>query len=297
MRLRRGLTRIAISVVTVCALLLLIHPAPSRGLDTNPRSNCEAIADADIEATAARTTPSLTQFPVVVHYMKHRSEGSGPDSAVRGVFPLGKLKAFFAEDGDFNRVWWKKHRQVMFVLVAAETCTYALGSGARIPVASTPLMRDLGMAFNVREMVLAGGRQPFRGLDLYLWAGITGQPAGQVAGFARSAAAMKRPSVWLAADCEQRGGSVCASKFGHEIGHFFGLCHLCALDPVANPETNPGTCRQTCPPEARAGTRLRGCQDPDAPKLMADQDGIGLEPCELTFAVGNATKILTPAVH
>jgi len=108
---------------------------------------------------------------------------------------------------------------------------------------------------------------------------------------------MKHPSVWLAPDCEERGGSVCASKFGHEVGHFFGLCHLCTLDPVANPETNPGTCRQTCPPEGRAGTRLRGCEDPDAPKLMADQDGIGLEPCELTFAVGNATKILAPAVH
>jgi hypothetical protein len=48
--------------------------------------------------------------------MKHKSEGSGPGSAVSGVFPLSKLKAFFAEDGDFNRVWWKKHQKVMFVL-------------------------------------------------------------------------------------------------------------------------------------------------------------------------------------
>lgn len=298
MSLRRGLPRIAISAAVVSALILLVRPTPSLGqLETNPRNNCEAIVDADVQATATRTTPSLTNFPVVVHYMKHKSEGSGSDSAVRGVFPLSKLKAFFAEDGDFNRVWWKKHQKVMFVLVGVETCTYALGGGASIPVANTALMKQLGKAFNVPELVLANGRQKFVGLDLYLWAGIAGQPSGQVAGFARSAAAMKHPSVWLAPDCEQRGGSICASKFGHEVGHFFGLCHLCALDPVANPEKNPGTCRQTCPPEGRAGTRLRGCEDPDAPKLMADQDGIGLEPCELTFAVSNATKILTPAVH
>ena len=54
------------------------------------------------------------------------------------VFPVRKLKSFFAEDGDFNRVWWKKHRKVMFVLVGVETCTYTLGSGARIPVATPP---------------------------------------------------------------------------------------------------------------------------------------------------------------
>jgi hypothetical protein len=30
---------------------------------------------------------------------------------------------------------------------------------------------------------------------------------------------------------------------------------------------------------------------------MADQDGIEMEPCELSFAVGNAATILTPAVH
>ena len=297
MRSRHGITGIGMSVVLVSALLLLGHPAPSLGQPgTNPRNDCRAIEDAAILATARSTTPSLTHFPVFVHYMKHRSEGSGPDSAASGVFPLSKLKGFFTEDGDFNRVWWKKHRQVMFVLVGVETCTYALGGVDQVPVASTPLMRRLGKAFNVREVELASGRQPFRGLDLYLWPGITGS-AGQVAGFARSAAAMKHPSIWLAPDCEQRGGSICASKFGHEVGHFFGLCHLCALDPAANPERNPGTCRQTCPPEGRAGTRLRGCEDPDAPKLMADQDGIGLEPCEVTFAVGNAKKILTPAVH
>ena len=296
MSIRHGFPKIAISAAMVSALLLLVHPAPSLGVDTDPRNNCRPVVDADIQATAAQTTPSLKQFPVVVHYMKHRSEGSGPDSAVSGVFSLDKLKSFFADDGDFNRVWWKKHRKVMFVLVGVETCTYALVSGGRIPAASTPLMRDLGMAFNVREAVLANGRQPFTGLDLYLWAGIEGQP-GPVAGFARSAAAMRRPSVWLAADCEQRGGSICASKFGHEVGHFFGLCHLCTIDPATNPEANPGTCRQTCPPEGRAGTRLPICKDPDAPKLMADQDGINLELCELTFAVNNAKRILTPGVH
>lgn len=283
----------------LAVLLAEVHSTPARGqVDTDPRNDCNPILDPDIQATATSTTPSLTHFPVVVHYMKHRIEGAGPESAVSRVFPVRKLKSFFAEDGDFNRVWWKKHRKVMFVLVGVETCVYTLGSGARIPVADTALMKRLGKAFNIREVVLANGRQPFAGLDLYLWAGIQGQGrGGQVAGFARSAAAMKRPSVWLAPDCSDRGGSICASKFGHEVGHFFGLCHLCAADPASNPERNPSTCRQTCPAGGRAGTRLSMCKDPDAPKLMADQDGVDLEPCELAFAVSNATSILTPAVH
>ena len=288
---RHRLPGIAMSVVMMSTLLLLVNPV--RAVDTDPRNACREIDDADIQATAAETTPSLTHFPVVVHYMKHRSEGSGPDSVVGGMFPLSKLKSFFRENGEFNRVWWKKHQKVMFVLVRVETCTYSLGSGVTIPEASTPLMTRLGKDFNLDKVVLAGGLQEFRGLDLYLWAGITGQ--GQVAGFARSAAATKHPSIWLAPDCEQRGGGVCASKFGHEVGHFFGLCHLCALDPAGNPEKNPRTCGQTCPAAGRANTRLLACTDSDAPKLMADMDGIGLEPCELTFAVNNAMRIL--AVH
>jgi hypothetical protein len=297
MSTRCGSVWTAIATAVVAVVLLLGHPALSPGqMTTNSRQNCRPVGDAAIQETAAQT-PSLTHFPVVVHYMKHRIEGSGPDSAVSRVFPLDKLKSFFAENGDFNRAWWTKHRKVMFVLVGVETCTYTLEGGDRIPVADTRVMRKLNKAFNVDHVVLANGRQPFKGLDLYLWAGIEGQGGVQVAGFARSAAAMPRPSIWMAADCEQRGGSVCASKFGHEVGHFFGLCHLCVLDAVSKAETNPNTCRQTCPPAGRAGTHLPVCTDADGARLMADQDGMNLEPCELTFAVSNATKIVTPAVH
>jgi len=290
--------RTALSAAVVAVLLLLVAPVPSAGqLATNSRQNCRPVFDAGIQATAAQTTPDLKHFPVVVHYMKHRIEGSGPDSAVSQVFPLDKLKNFFAANGDFNRVWWTKHRKVTFVLVGVETCTYSLEtSGDLTPMADTAVMRKLNRAFNQDHVVLAGGRQPFKGLDLYLWAGIVGQ-SGQVAGFARSTAALRQPSVWLAADCEQRGGSVCATKFGHEVGHFFGLCHLCVLDAVSKAEKNPKTCRQTCPPSGRANTQLPACTDADAARLMVDQDGINLEPCELAFAVSNATKILNPAVH
>ena len=293
MRIEPRRLRIAGLSVVAGALLLAAGPSPSLGqVAVDSRSSCAAITDAKVQHNAEQTTPALTRFPVVVHYMKHRSEGSGPDSAVRGIFPVNRLIDLFAEDGDFNRVWWKKHRKVMFVLVAVETCTYR---GDPVPLVSTALMRKLGDALNLRELKMANGVQPFQGLDLYLWAGLDGN--GTVAGFARSAAAMKHPSVWLSTDCSQRGGSICTSKFGHEVGHFFGLCHLCALDPVGSPETNPATCRQTCPAAGRAGTRLPACRDTDADRLMADQDGIELEPCELSFAVGNAATILTPAVH
>lgn len=284
---------VAVRAAVAGALLLAAGASPSLGqVAVDSRSSCVAVADPKVQSNADQTTPGLTHFPVVVHYMKHSSEGAGPDSAVRRIYPVERLLGFFEEDGDFNRVWWKKHQKVMFVLVGVETCTYR---GDLVPLASTALMRKLGDAVNMREIKLAGGTQPFRGLDLYLWAGLDG--IGSVAGFARSAAAMKHPSVWLSADCSQRGGSVCTSKFGHEVGHFFGLCHLCVLDPASNPETNPATCRQTCPDAGRAGTRLQACTDSDTGRLMADQEGIELEPCELSFAVGNATRILTPAVH
>jgi hypothetical protein len=111
----------------------------------------------------------------------------------------------------------------------------------------------------------------------------------QVGGFALSAAAVKRPSVWLAPDCRQARTGDCGKKFGHEVGHFFGLCHVCA---VLDGEINPATCRQTCPIEARARRRLDACDNRDAPRLMADQGGVDLDPCELSFAVDNATGIL-----
>jgi len=280
----------------VAVLLLASHPASSLGqADGDQRKKCALIVDPDIQAVAARTTPSLTSFPVVVHYMKHESEGNGPDSAARTAFPLNEVKAFFEEGGEFNRVWWKKHQKVMFVLVGVDTCPYKLGEGV-VPVASKKLMKQIGKAYNVGTWELANGPQPFTGLDLYLWVGIQGQ-GDQAGGFALSAAALKRPSVWLAPDCRSvRLGQQqdCDKKFGHEVGHFFGLCHVCATHER---DMNPGTCRQTCPIEARAGKRLATCTTRDEPRLMADQGGVDLDPCELSFAVNNASSILASAGH
>jgi hypothetical protein len=289
-------TATAIATAVVAVLLLAPHPAPSLGIaDRDQRKKCTLIVDPDIQAAAARTTPSLTSFPVVVHYMKHRSEVSGQGSAAQTAFPLNEVKAFFAEDGEFNRVWWKKHQKVMFVLVGVDTCPYKLGEGS-VPPPSPKLMKQIGVAYNVRAWRLANGPppQPFTGLDLYLWAGIQGSDQGEpVGGFARSAAAMKRPSVWLAPDCRSAPIQNCDKTFGHEVGHFFGLCHVCA----DGDDVNPDTCRQTCPIEARAGKRLDTCTTRDVPRLMADQGGIDLEACELSFAVNNASSILTSAGH
>jgi hypothetical protein len=292
---RHRLPFTALAAALGAVLLLVFHPPPSLGqVDRDQREKCTLIADTDIRASAARTTPSLTSFPVVVHYMKHQSEGSGPGSAARTAFPLNEVKAFFEEGGEFNRVWWKKHQKVMFVLVGVETCPYKLGEGV-IPAASASLMKQIGAAYNVRKWALASGPQPFTGLDLYLWAGIQVSGQGdQVGGFALSAAALKRSSVWLAPDCRHVQNRNCDSKFGHEAGHFFGLCHVCA---VLEGEMNPDTCRQTCPIEAQAGKRLDTCATRDEPRLMADQGGIDLDPCELSFAVNNASSILASAGH
>lgn len=296
MSIRHRFPRIAISAVKLSALLLLMHPAPSHGLDTDP--HCKPIEDAAIQATAGRTTPSLTTFPVVVHYMKHATEGGGPDdSVVRGLFPLDQVKAFFDEGGDFNRVWGKKHPKLVFVLVGVQTCPYRKLKGQRdseiFPNARVEIMEDIGAAFNVETHTLANGPQRFTGLDLYLWAKIE----GGFAGFARSAAATPHPSVWLAPDCRQTSPRFCDTKFAHEVGHFLGLCHVCTN---ADSEMNPTTCRQTCPLEARANRRLESCENPDSdkraqfkPQLMADQGGTKLEACELSFAVNNAKSILT----
>ena len=151
MSIRHRGSRATISVVMVSALLLLVQPIPSFGqLDTNPRNNCEAIVDADVQATATRTTPSLTNFPVVVHYMKHKSEGSGPGSAVSGIFPLSKLKAFFAELG-----FGTPADMILDVLPRL------LARGAPVAVYNTPeYLRDVGSPARhaLAERDIAAGR-------------------------------------------------------------------------------------------------------------------------------------------
>ncbi|HWP75777.1 MAG TPA: hypothetical protein VNU03_14745, partial [Methylomirabilota bacterium] len=77
--------RLRIAGLAAAALLLAAEPSPSLGqVVVDSRSICAAIADPKVQHNAEQTTPALTRFPVVVHYMKHSSEGSGPDSAVRG---------------------------------------------------------------------------------------------------------------------------------------------------------------------------------------------------------------------
>ena len=284
MSARRALLGFTLSTVAACALGPVAWPAPAFGQVEVAPGACASVGDEEITSTAKKTTPALTKFPVVVHYMKR--EGAAPESQPDHEFPIAELKTLFREDGDFNRVWWKKHRKVMFVLVGVETCTYR---GDQAPAADSDVMSKLGDVLNTKTMELANGSKKFTGLDLYLWPGIEG--FGNIAGFARSVAVMKHPSVWLSRDCSQRGGHTCASTFGHEVGHFFGLCHICTADAVRNPETTPRTCGQTCPAAVRANTLLPACTDGDASRLMADQGGIDLQPCELSFAVGNAAKI------
>jgi hypothetical protein len=161
-----GVPLAAFAAAAVAVLILAFHPPPSLGeTDKDQREKCSLIPDAEIQAAAERTTPSLTTFPVVVHYMKHQSEPAGREPAALRAFPLADVKAFFDEDGEFNRVWWKKHEKVMFVLVGAETCPYKLGAGV-IPVAGAKLMKQIGAAYNVRTWTLAGGSLTFTGLDL-----------------------------------------------------------------------------------------------------------------------------------
>jgi hypothetical protein len=288
----------AACVLVIEILLLSVRATPAFAqLGTDERDKCKTIADAGVKAAADQTTPALATFPVVVHYMKHATEGRGPEESVaRDLFPLDDVKTFFQENGQFNRVWGKKHRKVTFVLVGIETCTY---SGPKIPEATAAILDDKGRAYNGSHLRLANGKK-FQGLDLYVWAGIhLGGTDIQVAGFSRSVAAVKHPAVWLGPDCRQ-GQSLCDTKFAHEVGHFFGLCHVCF---ATEPEKNPDTCLQTCPLEARARQDLEPCDNPDPdkrakfkPQLMADQDGVDLQACELSFAVDNATKILNP-VH
>lgn len=291
-RPRRPLATISAAVVGV--LLLALYPSLSLG-QTGPslRDQCTTIEDTDIRATAAGTTPSLTSFPVVVHYMKHVDEPTGSDSKARSAFPLNKVKAFFKANGDFNKVWAEDDPKVTFVLVGVETCIFKLGDGTS-PLPDEGLMRQMGDAYNIQKVVLASGHeQRFKGLDLYLWTDIQ----GEVGGFARSAAAMKRPSVWLAPDCIR--GNFCAREFAHEIGHFFGLCHVCT-NRTREGETTPGTCRQTCQPEGQANQSLDSCDLGERrliKRLMADLEGTDLSTCERGFAVGNAERILTSTDH
>jgi hypothetical protein len=289
MRVRYGSPTV-FSIVVVVLFVLALSPSLVLGqTGASLRDQCTPILDAEIQAKAASTTPGLASFPVVVHYMKHVDEASGPDSKARAAFPLDDVKKFFRVNGEFNKVWGATDPKVTFVLVGVETCTFKLGDGTSPPAVDN-LMERIGEAYNMPSVVLANVRQDFKGLNLYLWENIE----GEVGGFARSTAAIPKPSVWLAPDCVR--GRFCDSKFAHEVGHFFGLCHVCTNVKPPESETNPSTCRQTCPAQGQANQRLLACED-NAPELMADRFGTKLQPCERSFAVDNAKRILTPAVH
>jgi hypothetical protein len=291
----RGLSTRVLACAVVTIALLAIRPESSLPVgETNKRNLCAPIVDHDVEQVAAQTTQSLTSFPVVVHYMKDARE-TGTMSVAEAFFPKEKLKKFFREDGEFNRVWWKNNNQkIKFVLVGLETCGYKAfwpdpgPVPASVPV-SDSVMRQIGKDYNVVQYELANGSQPFRGLDLYIWPEIV----GGFGGYARSSAAIKRPSVWLTRDCLVDSKPSCDSKFAHEVGHFFGLCHVCALRP---PEKAPGTCKQTCPSAVVAGKALPVCADSEK-ALMADNLGTKLKPCEVAFAVNNAMGVLAGAGH
>jgi hypothetical protein len=292
----RGLGTRVLACAVVTIALLAIRPESSLPVgETNKRNLCAPIVDHDVEQVAAQTTQSLTSFPVVVHYMKDARE-TGTMSVAEAFFPKEKLKKFFREDGEFNRVWWKQEEKVKFVLVGLETCRYKpfwSNPGplpASVPVADA-VMRQIGKDYNVVQYELSNESQPFRGLDLYVWPEII----GGIAGYARSSAAIRRPSLWLTRDCLVDPTPYCDSKFAHEVGHFFGLCHVCTLGPPRE-EKAPATCKQTCPSTVVAGKALPVCVKTEQ-ALMADNAGTALKPCEVSFAVNNAMSVLAGAGH
>lgn len=290
----------AYACAVAVAALVVIQAEPSLALgDSNKRNLCTPIIDLDVQQAAEQSTPSLTSFPVFVHYMKDTREASGTGSVAQVMFNKDQIKEFFAEEGDFNKVWWAGQRKIKFVLVGVDVCPFdpvepdaGLGS---IP-AKPNVMRRFGDNYNVRQYGSPAALKPFRGLDLYLWPQIDDPVGGApVGGFARSSAAMKRPSVWLGPVCVRDVAKACVSMFAHEVAHFFGLCHVCTQQSGGG---NPATCQQTCPLSARPGP-LKTCDpdDPDKSALMADNGGVKLEPCEVTFAVGKALGVLAGAGH
>jgi len=316
-----GLSFSVIVGAGLAAVLMALQPHPSAGLgEPNHRDRCKPISDSEIETTAAQTTPSLTNFPVVVHYMKHDSEPAGqePEIARARLFSLGTVKTFFSANGTFNRVWGQKNPKIQFVLVGVETCTYNLRlfpELARFAEESTVPNPDslgkieglrffsrVGRGYNVSTVTLANGSKPFRGLDLYLWPKID-----NASGYARSSSATKFPAAWLGPDCKL--DSSCDAMFAHEVAHFFGLCHVCSNDPANDPalgpvtaaasQANPRTCKQTCPLSAKPDIPLRPCKkdgnDDLRKALMADLGGTDLQDCEVSFVVSSAAARLTSA--
>lgn len=296
--------------VTVTALLVLSGGAAfAQSSGGSQRSHCTLDSDPGLAASAA-ANPDLNGFPVIVHYMQHEDypEDDPSDPEVGGL-SRETLKSYFAPNGKFNEIWApnaSRPKGVQFVLVGIETCTYRLKRLNRnyteresmpSPNADPGLPSRVFRAFNTRTYQAGNESKPFHGLDLYVWWDIRDSTAGYGAAprLRQSASGsfrlQRRGGVWLDRDClMEPDQDACARLFGHEAGHFFGLCHVCAM--FTSPETAGPNCSTTCPTAVPPGQNLPTCASGETRVMAANWNGKDVQQCELDFATDYAAKLL-----
>jgi hypothetical protein len=226
---------------------------------------------------------TVANFPVVVHVMQNA--GFQPQNDVlraQDGFPAATIRQYFDPNGDFNRIWNQQQTGIRFVLVRLETCAYTipqlgsdLGFTVNTPDIPEPVANGLKLAkrviddYNARDYKVNGATKPFQGLDVYVFWDIR-NASGFGALFKRPSDG-KRGAIWVDRECLEAGNH-CDRQFAHEVGHFFGLCHVCRLQggkkkaepwcpcvPSTLPSCHPGMGNSVMHPKAD-GTDLDACE-------------------------------------
>jgi hypothetical protein len=259
---------------------------------------------AEIGAFPLKAAAGDVRVPVVVHYMRNPARPKIDLSKGQGPFSPADLEQRFGDSGTFNTVWKGTTARVRLDLYRLESCPYSLRefgyakerNEVPSPAADPSLFPNLLARYNgwgspASAAAPKGASAPGRVLDLYIfekidiWAGWSGAPriAPETPG--------RLGAVWIDTDC--LAGNDCDRLFGHEVGHFLDLCHVCRS--ASSQDDLPTSCRfNYCPKTGSKTTTTPICAVNDARLMGPAYTGSSLLPCEVSRVAQRAALLFTP---
>lgn len=295
-----GLIRRGVRIGALVAVCLLA--APAAGWADRP---CEPMR---VEGFKTPVTPpprppasrdrqlKSVSLPVVVHYMR---TGSGRDA--EGQFTPQMLVELFGASGTVNAIW--RQASVRLYLHGFERCDirfedFGLEENANAEVDSPARSAEGKERF--RRINQRYNTPGFRGVDLYVWPGITSE-GGYGDRWLDAKERLRAGAAWIDTDCVDNNPRDCDLLLAHEIGHFLGLCHSCTLgDPI--PRVPCDRCLPDSMKKPNGTYTLKRCGNAPRRLMRADNmralrpgplTGKELDQCERRLANDFASKRLT----
>jgi hypothetical protein len=259
----------------------------------------------EIAAFPGKPAAGDSPVPVVVHYMQNPARPDIDLSRPNGPFAPSDLERRFQESGTLNAVWHATVARIRLDLHRLETCRYSLKDFdyAReheefpSPAADPSIFRNVVVRYNgwgppARGAAPAVGRSPARVLDVYVFSKIEVWAGWGVPPRVDPERPVRLGAVWIDTDCLE--AQDCDRLFAHELGHFFGLCHVCRSGSSRDDAGQSCPDYNYCPNTVRPNTPLPTCDVRDARLMSAAYTGSRLLPCEVERVQRRAAQLFTP---